>query len=98
MGKAVKRHFSEALMVDEDHAANFNAYIGKIKEETEEDKKPVAKKASNGNVTVLPTIAVFNGRIGDPPHFLSNWMVSSLTLYCMQVERRPTMKLLCWLH
>jgi hypothetical protein len=68
MGKAAKHHFAEALMADADHAADFNAYIGKIKEEAEEDTpKPVVKKASNGNVTVLPTIAVFNGHIGGPP-------------------------------
>ena len=93
MGKAAKLHVAEALMADADRAANFNAYIGKIKEEIGEEKpKPVAKKASNGNVTGLPTIAVFNGRIGDPPHFLSNWMVPSLTLDCMQAQGRLTMR------
>ena len=68
MGKGAKRHFAEAFLADAECAADFNAYVARIKEgKDDDDQKPAAKKAGNGNVTVLPTIAVLNGRIGGPP-------------------------------
>ena len=62
-----KRHFAEALLANTNCTANFNAYVTRIKEGKDNDhQKPAMKKADNDNVTVLPTIAFLNDRIGAP--------------------------------
>jgi hypothetical protein len=70
------------LLTSVKRAANFKVYISNIKEEKEDNGQKLTakkKKTGNGNVTVLPTITVLNGRIGGAPHFLSSLMAISLT-------------------
>ena len=66
MNDAAKRNFAKTLLANDDMKESCNAFIAKAKEDASDDEKPVAKK-KNRNVTVLPSIAVFNGRAGGPP-------------------------------
>lgn len=66
MNDAAKRNFAKTLLANDDMKESFNAFIAKAKEDASDEEKPVAKK-KNRNVTVLPSIAVFNGRVGGPP-------------------------------
>ena len=78
MGETAKRHFSKTFLANGEMKAEFNAYIAKSQEGREDDdQKPAAKK--NRDVTILPSIAVLNGRVGGPPPSQSNWMVTCLT-------------------
>jgi hypothetical protein len=67
MNDAAKRTFAKTLLANDDMKDSFNAFIAKAKEEADEEAPKPAAKKKNRNVTVLPSIAVFNGLVGGPP-------------------------------